>query len=521
MKNNTIKNIEISKYFGLKSTDNINYQQSPESLIQCTLSKNQGELSDTGALVVKTGKFTGRSPKDKFIVKDGLTKNSIDWNEFNQPINEDCFEKLHQRMLLALRTKELWIRDAIAIADTSQSIKIRVVNDTPWSNLFVNNMFLRPTDEQLESFRPDWQIIQLISFVGIPELEGIHSENFCIINFSKRIILIGGSGYTGEIKKSIFTVLNFLLPYERNILSMHCSANIGKEGDTALFFGLSGTGKTTLSTGLDRQLIGDDEHGWSDENIFNFEGGCYAKCINLDNSKEPLIFSAIRPGALVENVTFRENTKTIDFESKKITENTRVSYPIDFVPNAVVPSVGSIPKNIFFLTCDAYGILPPVAKLSPAQAMYQFLSGYTAKIAGTETGITTPVSTFSACFGAPFLPLSPIRYAELLEKKILDSKANVWLINTGWIGGGWGVGQRISLKYTRAIIKAILYNKLNNVEWKTHEVFDLSIPMSCPGVPSNILDPKFTWIDKDYYLLQARELARKFTENFKKFNTLK
>lgn len=515
------RNVKISKYFGLKFNKNINYQISPDSLIQCTLLKKQGELSDTGALVVKTGKFTGRSPKDKFIVKDALTKNTVDWNEYNQEINEDCFDKLHQRMLLSLKTKELWIRDAIAIADESQSIRIRVVNDTPWSNLFVHNMFLRPTDEQLEGFEPDWQIIQIISFTGVPELEGIRSENFCIINFSKKIILIGGSGYTGEIKKSIFTVLNFLLPFERNILSMHCSANVGRDGDTALFFGLSGTGKTTLSTDLDRQLIGDDEHGWSDDKIFNLEGGCYAKCINLDKTKEPQIYSAIRKGSLVENVNFQKNSKIIDFESSEITENTRVSYPIDFVPNVIIPSIGGIPKNIFFLTCDAYGVLPPISKLSPDQALYQFLSGYTAKIAGTETGITIPVSTFSTCFGAPFLPLNPVRYAELLEKKILESKANVWLINTGWTGGGLGVGERISLRDTRAIINSILSNKLDDVEWKNHEVFDLSVPKSCPGVSSDILDPKFTWVDEDNYMIQARGLAQKFTENFKKFELTK
>lgn len=507
---------ERFKYLGLTSAENIYYQCSPQSLIQTTLSKKQGKLNEMGALVVKTGKFTGRSPKDKFIVKNAYTENSIFWNDFNIPIEENHFDDIYNQMMFFISGKELWIRDAMICADKLHSINTRVINDTPWSNLFVSNMFIRPTGDQLDDFQPDWHIVQISSFKGIPKADGIRSENFCIINFSKKIILIGGTGYTGEIKKSMFTVLNFLLPYEKNILSMHCSANIGNDGDAALFFGLSGTGKTTLSADLNRQLIGDDEHGWSDENIFNFEGGCYAKCIHLDKEKEPQIFSAIKSGALVENVTFIQGTNILDFDNAEITENTRVSYPIEFVPNAAKPSLGDHPVNIFFLTCDAYGILPPVSRLNIEQAMYHFLSGYTAKIAGTEEGIVEPVSTFSTCFGAPFLPLNPFIYAEHLAIKILNSKAKVWLINTGWIGGSYGTGHRIRLKDTRAIIKAIFANELDNVEYQKHGVFGLDFPLSCPDVPSDILNPQNTWSDKDNYLSKAKELALKFIENFKK-----
>jgi len=503
-------------YSGWTSDENTHYQCSPGSLIQFTLRNGQGVLNDTGALVVKTGRFTGRSPKDKFIVKDAYTENTIFWNEFNIPLDEKYFDEVYDQMMLFVQGKELWIRDAIVCADNANKLNIRVINDNAWSNLFVHNMFLKPTENELQYLEPEWLILQISTFKGIPETNGIRSENFCIINFSKKIILIGGTGYTGEIKKSMFTVLNFLLPHEKEILSMHCSANIGRDNDTALFFGLSGTGKTTLSADENRRLIGDDEHGWSDEGVFNFEGGCYAKCIHLDKEKEPQIYSAVRSGALVENVTFVDGTDIIDFGSSQITENTRVSYPINFVPNAATPSLGDHPKNIFLLTCDAHGILPPVSRLDIKQAMYYFLSGYTAKVAGTEDGIREPVSTFSSCFGAPFLPLSPFTYAALLENRLLSSKARVWLINTGWTGGPYGIGKRISLKHTRAVIKAIFTNQLDEVEYQTHPIFGMAFPLTCPDVPARILNPQNTWPDGELYLLKAKELALKFIENFDK-----
>ncbi len=414
-------------------------------------------LNNTGALCINTGEFTGRSPKDKFIVKDATTKNSVFWNNFNIPIEEKYFFHLKDKLTRYLnRQNEIWIRDCYACADNDYRLNIRVINEMPSSNLFALNMFITPHEEELENFKPDWHIIHAPSFKANPKKDGTRQHNFAVISFTHKMILIGGTAYTGEIKKGIFSILNYILPHKKNVLSMHCSANIGESDDVAVFFGLSGTGKTTLSADPERKLIGDDEHGWTNNGVFNFEGGCYAKCIDLSEEKEPEIFHAIRPGALVENVTFFKDTNEINFSSKKITENTRVSYPLDFISNAAEPSLGGHPKNIFFLTCDAYGVLPPISKLTPGQAMYQFLSGYTAKVAGTETGITEPKVTFSTCFGAPFLPLHPVTYAEMLGKKMKEHNVNVWMVNTGWIGGAYGVGSRIQLKYTRAIIRAAL-----------------------------------------------------------------
>jgi phosphoenolpyruvate carboxykinase (ATP) len=381
-------------------------------------------------------------------------------------------------------------------------------------------MFLRPDEKELQNFNPDWYIIHAPTFFANPKEDGTPNGNFTLINFSKKVILIGGSAYTGEIKKGIFSILNFVLPHDRNVLSMHCSANVGKDGDTALFFGLSGTGKTTLSNDHKRKLIGDDEHGWNDNTVFNFEGGCYAKTIDLNKTDEPDIYEAITHGALVENVVFYPGTNKIDFENKQITENTRVSYPISFIKNAVHPSIGGNPKNIFLLTADAYGILPPISKLTAGQAMYQFIIGYTAKIAGTEEGILEPKPVFSACFASPFIPLHPAVYAELLGKKIREQKVNVWMVNTGWSGGHYGVGSRIKLSYTRALVCAALEGKLNTVEYEKDPVFGMMMPKNCPGVPSEILNPRNTWKDKDSYDIKAKELARKFIENFKKFSDL-
>ena len=517
MTNSLICDIPDLSYLNIGSESEIHYQLNPERLIQQSLELNQAQVNDTGALVVNTGKFTGRSPKDKFIVKDSLTNTSIHWNDFNIPIDEQYFDLLYEKVIRHLRDKEIWVRDASVCAEQANKLTVRVINDTPWANLFCFNMFIRPKDEELTDFKPEWTIIQAPSFKANPETDGTRSENFSIINFSKKIILIGGTAYTGEMKKGMFTVLNFTLPFEKKILSMHCSANMGKDGTTALFFGLSGTGKTTLSADPDRKLIGDDEHGWSEDSIFNFEGGCYAKCIDLSKEKEPQIFNAIRTGALIENTVFVKDSNEIDFASKEITENTRVSYPLHYISNAIEPSVGASPANIFFLTCDAYGVLPPISRLSAGQAMYHFLSGYTAKIAGTEAGINEPVSTFSTCFGAPFLPLHPVKYAKMLGEKIEKNKVKVWLINTGWTGGDYGTGERIKLTYTRLMIKAVLENKLDHVNFYSHPIFKTEIPESCPEVPEILLDPINTWQDKAAYTESARALAAKFIANFVKY----
>ncbi|MCG2614353.1 phosphoenolpyruvate carboxykinase (ATP) [Terrimonas sp. NA20] len=503
---------------GLKHTDRIHYQSTPEDLVQHTLRIGEGVLNDTGALVIKTGEFTGRAPKDKFIVKDAITANSVHWNEFNQPIETRYFDIIHKKILDYLNERnELWVRDCQACADPRYRMNIRVVNEKPWNNLFAYNMFLRPEEEQLEEFSPEWTILSAPGLKLDPHECGVRQQNAAIVSFAHRMILIAGTGYTGETKKGIFTVLNYILPHDNNVLSMHCSANIGDDGDTAVFFGLSGTGKTTLSADPARKLIGDDEHGWTNDGIFNFEGGCYAKTINLTEEKEPEIYHAIRPGALVENVRFFPGTERINFDDAGITENTRVSYPLDFISNSQEPSVGGLPKNIFFLTCDAFGVLPPISKLSPGQAMYQFISGYTAKVAGTEAGVTEPKPTFSACFGAPFLPLHPGRYAEMLGRKMEEHKVNVWMVNTGWTGGAYGVGNRMKLSYTRAMITAALEGKLDNAEFSEHPVFGVAIPANCPGVPSEILDPRSTWEDQVAYDDKAHYLASLFIKNFEKY----
>src|SRR5579862_967891 len=503
---------------GLRLVDTIHYQLTPEELVKDTLRLHQGVLSDTEALVIKTGKFTGRCPKDGFIVKDETNAETINWNDINQPIEEKYFDIIFKKVTDYInRLPQLWIRDCYACADENYRINIRVITEDPSMNLFAYNMFLRPTEDELEDFMTGWHILS-VPGLSLNSAEcGIVNQNATVISFKHKMILIAGSGYTGEMKKSIFTILNYILPKERNVLSMHCSANTGQAGDTAIFFGLSGTGKTTLSTDPKRKLIGDDEHGWSDDGIFNFEGGCYAKCIDLREDKEPEIYNAVRFGALVENVGFYPGTNEINFNDKSITENTRVSYPLDYISNSLDPSVGSIPENIFLLTCDAYGILPPVSKLTTGQAMYQFISGYTAKIAGTEAGINEPKPTFSVCFGAPFMPLHAGKYAEMLGRKIKNHSVKVWLINTGWTGGSYGIGKRIKLGYTRAIITAVLEGKLENVTYENLEIFNLSIPKSCPGVPPELLNPQNTWQSKTAYTKLAKQLAGLFKANFKQY----
>ena len=502
---------------GLCTTQQINYQQNPTQLCEQALKRGEATLNNTGALVIKTGKFTGRSPNDKFTVKDEITTDTVNWNDFNIPIEEKYFFQLKEKMLSYLSQKEIWVRDCFACADEKYRLSLRVVNEQPAHNLFCYNMFIRPTESQLENFAPNWHIIQAPGFKANPAVDGTRAENFAILSFKHKTILIGGTGYTGEMKKGIFTMLNYVLPVRADVLSMHCSANVGRDGDTAIFFGLSGTGKTTLSADPNRMLIGDDEHGWTAEGVFNFEGGCYAKTIDLSKDKEPEIFKAIKPGALVENTVFIEGTNVIDFGNKQITENTRVSYPLQFISNALEPSVGNTPKNIFFLTADAYGILPPISKLTPGQAMYQFISGYTAKVAGTEAGITEPKATFSACFGAPFLPLHPGQYAAMLGKKMKAQNVNVWMINTGWSGGPYGIGHRMKLSYTRAMITAALEGELDNVEFTAHKTFGMLMPNECPGVPSALLSPRHAWANEDEYDGKAEQLAAMFIKNFEKY----
>ena len=513
---NTLRTTSTDEILSFISSKNVHYQLPPDTLLTQTLELGQGTLSDTGALVISTGEFTGRSPKDRFIVLDSVTEKTINWNQFNNPIDEKFFDILYRKMCAYLHDKPLWIRDCLACAHPDYAIPVCVVNETPWSNLFCYNMFLRPANSTKRT-NVGWTVIQAPGFYAHPKSDGTRQHNFSIINFSKRIILIGGTAYTGEIKKGMFTVLNYLLPLQHGILSMHCSANTGAGNDTAIFFGLSGTGKTTLSTDVDRRLIGDDEHGWNDEGIFNFEGGCYAKCIGLTEEKEPGIYKAIRKGALLENVSFFPHTNTVNYEDSTITENSRVSYPIHFIDNVATPSLGGVPENIFFLTCDATGVFPPVTKLSTEQAMYYFISGYTAKIAGTEAGVVEPQSTFSACFGAPFIPLHPSKYAKMLGEKIQKHKTKVWLINTGWTGGPYGIGKRIPLAFTRALIKAALNGELDKVKMTEHSTFKLAMPIECPGVPPELLNPRETWTDKMQYDQKARQLALEFKSNFEKY----
>ncbi len=502
---------------GLKNIKAAYWNLLPEELMEHTIQLEEGVIADSGALLIKTGEFTGRSPKDRFIVKDDLTSDTVDWGDINMPFPADKFDRLYDKITDYFKGKNVFVRDAYACADDNYRLNLRLVAEKPWSAMFANNMFLRPNREELLNAKPEWNILCAPGFMANAKVDGTRQHNFAIISFTRKTIIIGGTGYTGEIKKGIFSVLNYVLPKQRDVLSMHCSANEGEDGDVAVFFGLSGTGKTTLSADENRGLIGDDEHGWSNEGVFNFEGGCYAKCIDLTEEKEPQIYKAIKHHAILENLKFKEGTREPDFKNSDITQNTRVSYPIHHIDNALHPSKGGHPQNIFFLTCDAFGVLPPVSKLSAGQAMYHFISGYTAKVAGTEAGINEPVTAFSACFGAPFLPLHPTQYAEMLGKKMKEHKVNVWLVNTGWTGGAYGVGSRMKLRYTRSMVTAALEGELDHVNYKTHPIFGLSMPTSCPNVPDEVLNPRNTWEDKDAYDAKADELARAFVKNFEKF----
>lgn len=514
------KSISLRDY-GI-TNDNIHYQCTPSDLHDITVKKGMGETTSSGALAINTGEFTGRSPMDRFIVKDDITSDKVWWGKVNIPFESDKFDKLYDKVIGYLNHKELYVRDCFACADRAYRTNIRVINEYPWSNLFAYNMFIRPTKDELNSFKPEWTVVNAPGFMADAEVDGTRQHNFAILNFSRKIALIGGTGYTGEIKKGIFSALNFILPVYRNSLPMHCSANVGEEGDTAIFFGLSGTGKTTLSTDPLRRLIGDDEHGWTDDNtVFNFEGGCYAKVINLSAENEPEIYGAIKEGALLENVIMNDKGE-VNFEDTSITQNTRVSYPIYHIENIQEPSIGKNPTNIFFLTADAFGVLPPISKLTPSQAAYHFISGYTAKVAGTEAGVVEPVPSFSACFGAPFMPLHPTVYAEMLSKKMQESGVNVWLVNTGWTGGPYGVGTRMKLKYTRAMIHAALSGKLGLYNYDTyhiHSVFGVAQPRECPGVPTSVLSPRATWNNDQAYYTTAFKLTNAFRENFRKFES--
>jgi len=517
MKNVGLKNPKADlTTLGLKNVTAYWNLPVPE-LVERTIAMDEGVLADSGALVIKTGEFTGRSPKDRFIVKDDITANTVDWNDINMPFDSDKFDALYNKVAAYLENKDVYVRDAYVCADEKYRLTLRLVAQKPWSAMFACNMFMRPTKEEIVNAEPEWNILCAPEFMAVAAEDGTRQHNFAIVNFTRKTILIGGTGYTGEIKKGIFSVLNYVLPHDRGVLSMHCSSNVGEDGDSAVFFGLSGTGKTILSADPKRSLIGHDEHGWSDEGVFNFEGGCYAKTIDLSAEKEPEIFNAIKFGAILENIHFFEGTRTPDYENIEITQNTRVSYPIHHIDNALEPSKGGIPKNIFFLTCDAFGVLPPISKLTPGQAMYHFISGYTAKVAGTEAGITEPVTVFSACFGAPFLPLHPTQYAEMLGERMKANDVNVWLVNTGWSGGSYGVGKRMKLKFTRAMITAALTGELNDVEFNALPVFGLNMPSTCPNVPDEILNPRNTWEDKDAYDAKAQTLAVGFVQNFEQY----
>jgi len=497
----------------------VNFNLSLPELMEIAIKKQEGHLAPKGSILVTTGKYTGRSPNDKFFVQDENSKNELNWGDVNRPISPENQQRLYNDMMTYLKEKELFVFDGFGGADPHHRYNLRFVNEYAWQNIFSRHLFIRPTQEELQNFTPDYHIVVAPGFKADPTRHGTNSEAAVVINLTEKLILIAGTSYAGEIKKSVFTLMNYLHPLQ-NILSMHCSANVDTEGHTALFFGLSGTGKTTLSTDPERRLVGDDQHGWSDEGIFNIEGGCYAKCINLSPVDEPQIYNALQFGAVLENVVMDDTTRELDFANASITENTRAAYPMDYIPNSLTPSFTGHPKVIFFLTADAFGVLPPVAILNERQAMYHFLSGYTCKLAGTERGIKEPQTTFSACFGAPFLPLLPVKYANLLGEKMSKHNTRVYLINTGWTGGPYGVGHRFKIPHTRAIIKAALEGTLETLPSRIDPIFGFKIPLSCPDVPEEIFCPEKTWTNAKAYQTQAQNLALAFQKNFAKFKDI-
>jgi phosphoenolpyruvate carboxykinase (ATP) len=497
-------------------TDRAKWNLSMAALYEEAVRRQEGVIAAGGPLVCRTGQHTGRSPNDKFIVREGSSEANIGWGKVNQPMEQAHWDALRDDMLHALSGKELYVLDCYAGADPVYRLPVRIINELAWHNLFCRNLFIDDPAAAVAQ-APEFTVIDVPSFKADPKRHGTRSEVVIALNFEKKLVLIGGTSYAGEMKKSIFSVLNYVLPLQ-NVLSMHCSANIGRSGDTALFFGLSGTGKTTLSSDPDRELIGDDEHGWSDRGVFNFEGGCYAKTIKLSAEAEPQIFATTRRfGTVLENVAFDPVTRALDLDDDRFTENTRAAYPISFIDNAVPSGLGGHPKNIVMLTADAFGVLPPIARLTPQGAMYHFLSGYTAKVAGTEKGVTEPKATFSTCFGAPFLPLVPGHYAKMLGEKIAKHRAHVWLVNTGWSGGPYGTGRRMKIGYTRAMIRAALSGALDAVAYEHDQRFNLDVPVSCPDVPADVLKPRATWANPAEYDAQAAKLARMFIDNFKGF----
>jgi phosphoenolpyruvate carboxykinase (ATP) len=504
------------KYLGLDKNEEVYWNLNPAELYEHAILRGEAILTADHALLVHTGKFTGRSPKDKFIIEQDSIRDEIDWGEVNQPASEEVFNNLFTKVQNYLRDKRLFVKDAFCGADEHNRLNVRVVSEVAYHALFTHNMFIRPNEDELKAIEPDFTVLAAPFFEADPKVDGTRSSTFILCNFEKKIIIIGGTLYSGEVKKGIFSVMNYLLP-KKGVMAMHCSANHDRYGKSAVFFGLSGTGKTTLSADPDKTLIGDDEHGWSDEGIFNFEGGCYAKTINLSAKSEPMIYATTKmPGTILENVVLDDNREP-DFDDVRLTQNTRCSYPIDFIPNASETGKGNHPENIIFLTCDAFGVLPPIARLTPEQAMYHFISGYTAKVAGTERGVTEPQATFSACFGSPFMPLHPTVYAELLAEKIKKHKVKVWMVNTGWTGGEFGVGERIKLRYTRQMLSQAIDGKLDKVEYVKDPIFGFQVPIQVSGVPSKLLIPRYTWDDAIDYDKKARKLAQMFVSNFDQF----
>jgi len=500
-------------YLGIHHTGEVYRNLTPVELVEQSLKRGEGILSDTGALSVETGKYTGRSPKDKFIVDTEDVHDQIAWGSINMPMDEDHYDKIYQRLIAYLENRDLFVFDGYAGADRNYTLPIRVINEYAWQNLFVHQLFIRPTEVELTEHQAEFTVICAPGFCAWPKSDGTNSEAFIIVHFGRKQVIIGGSNYAGEIKKAVFSAMNFLLT-DQHVCPMHCSANIGESGDVALFFGLSGTGKTTLSADPNRRLIGDDEHGWSPNGVFNFEGGCYAKCINLKEEYEPQIWNAIRFGSVVENVVLDKKTHQPDYSDDSLTENTRAAYPIDYIPGAVIPSLGGHPKTIFFLTADAFGVMPPIARLDKEQSMYYFLSGYTSKLAGTERGIVAPEATFSACFGSPFLPRDPHVYAALLGELIETHQTRVYLLNTGWTGGPYGEGHRISLKYTRAMVTAALNGELDQVAYVNNPIFKIDVPIAVSNVPAELMDPRQTWQDKEAYDRSAKHLIKMFEKNY-------
>lgn len=502
---------------GIQNVNTVYWNLSTPLLYEEALRRHEGRLAHLGSFVVRTGQYTGRSPRDKFIVREPSSANQVWWGDVNRPMEPEQFDRLRTRLLAYLQGRDLFVQDCFAGADPRYRLPIRVITETAWHNLFARNMFIQPKPGEVTAHDPQFTVIHAPSFHAIPEIDGTHSEVFVVVNFAEKLVLIGGTQYAGEIKKSIFSVMNYLLP-RQNVLSMHSSANIGPDGAVAIFFGLSGTGKTTLSADPSRTLIGDDEHGWSDRGVFNLEGGCYAKVIHLSAKAEPEIYETTRKfGTILENVGMDSASGRLNLDDASLTENTRAAYPISHIPNATREGMGGHPRHIIMLTADAFGVLPPISRLTPVQAMYHFLSGYTAKVAGTEKGVTEPQATFSACFGAAFMSLSPSVYARLLGEKIAAHQVSAWLVNTGWSGGSYGTGHRMSIGHTRAMVHAALESTLDQVPTRPDPIFGLSVPTSCPEVPAEVLDPRRAWSDPKAYDAQAERLAGLFAANFRNF----